>query len=966
MKIISTILLFLFPLFFTNDGTTLYVSEGLEVELWAESPMLYNPTNMDVDARGRIWVTEAVEYRDFNNKPDTRFNFKEKGDRIVILEDSDQDGRADKSTVFVQDMDLKAPLGIAVIGNKIFVSASPHVIVYTDEDHDDKPDKKEVFLTGFGGFDHDHSLHSFLATPYGKFIFNVGNAGPHVVQDKSGWTLRSGSLYAGGTPYNKNNVGNQKSDDGRVWVGGMALEIAPDATHLKVMAHNFRNSYEVAMDSYGNMWQNDNDDQVIACRTSWLMEGSNAGYFSKDGTRYWQGDRRLDQDIFTAHWHQEDPGVLKVGDKTGAGSPTGVTVYEGDAFGEKYRGMLLSCEAGRNLIFGYKTSPKGAGFNMKRFDFLSSFPISDEYYVWNDNFEADKRKWFRPSDAVTGTDGAIYVADWYDAVVGGHAMNDKKGYGRIYRISPKGKKLKTPTLDFSTSKGLIEVLQSPAINVRASAYEKLKSLGEKMIPEIEALLSHTNPYIQARAIWLLSELGEKGQKKVESVLMANSSTNLSWGKKPNKSIKKPNTNAETQSELAVTAYRALRKLGKNLQEINKKLLKSPIHSALLREISIGLRDLSYEDCKMSLLHIANKVSAHDPYLLTALGIGIDEKRELFYADFAQKLPSDPLKYTAAQSAILWEIHPNSALKSIKKRANASAITSNQRKEALTTIAFMNTPEAALAMLGLTKSTLADVAQQAEYWVGFRKTNAWENLIAWKVEEEQQLSLEQKRMIQSENELMNDTTLTLEKKQELAQKLALDNYGARLLMIDAAKGRIKTKIRELIESHIFNNKDIAIRSLAADYFKRAGGKSLSLDLAMNMPSDAQKGKSIFETHCLTCHKIAGKGADIGPDLTLIKKKFNKKSMLDAIINPSAILAFGYEPWMISTSNGSYYGFLMADAKQIIIKDLTGKRNTIKTSEVTSRVQQKNSLMPEPTSMGLKEKDLSDLTGYLLSL
>ena len=131
MKIISTIFLFLFPLFLTNDGTTLYVPEGLEVELWAESPMLYNPTNMDVDAKGRIWVTEAVEYRDFNNKPEIRFNFKNQGDRIVILEDTDQDGKADKSKLFVQDMDLKAPLGIAVIGNKIFVSASPHVKITT-------------------------------------------------------------------------------------------------------------------------------------------------------------------------------------------------------------------------------------------------------------------------------------------------------------------------------------------------------------------------------------------------------------------------------------------------------------------------------------------------------------------------------------------------------------------------------------------------------------------------------------------------------------------------------------------------------------------------------------------------------------------------------------------------------------------------------------------------------------------
>jgi putative heme-binding domain-containing protein len=369
---------------------------------------------------------------------------------------------------------------------------------------------------------------------------------------------------------------------------------------------------------------------------------------------------------------------------------------------------------------------------------------------------------------------------------------------------------------------------------------------------------------------------------------------------------------------------------------------------------------------VDLVQIASKFSAKDPYLLTALGIGVDEKRELFYADFAKSLPADPLKYTAAQSSILWELHPNASIKWIKKRAQSPSLTAGQRKEAMTTIAFMNSPEAAHAMLDLTKSKLADVAQQADYWVNFRKTNTWENVIAWKVEEEQQLSQQQKWMIQSENSLINDTTLVLEKKQELAQKVALDTYGARLLMLDAAKGKIKTKVRELIELHIFNNKDISIRSLAADYFKRPGGKSLSVDLAMNMPSDLQKGKNIFETNCISCHKIAGKGADIGPDLSLIKKKFDKKNMLDAIINPSASLAFGYEPWMISTNAGSYYGFLMADAKQIILKDLTGKRNTIKASDVTSRVQQKNSLMPEPSSMGLKEKDLSDLTGYLLSL
>ena len=92
-----------------------FLPEGWQIELWAESPQFYNPTNMDVDIRGRVWVTESVNYRDFKNNPDLHF---EEGDRVMILEDTDGDGKADHSKVFAQDKDLQAPLGIAVIGIK--------------------------------------------------------------------------------------------------------------------------------------------------------------------------------------------------------------------------------------------------------------------------------------------------------------------------------------------------------------------------------------------------------------------------------------------------------------------------------------------------------------------------------------------------------------------------------------------------------------------------------------------------------------------------------------------------------------------------------------------------------------------------------------------------------------------------------------------------------------------------------
>src|SRR4051794_35483660 len=73
-------------------------ADGLEATLWASEPMLNNPTNIDVDSRGRVWVTEGLNYR-LTRGGNRRFHRIEEADRIKILEDTDGDGKADKATV---------------------------------------------------------------------------------------------------------------------------------------------------------------------------------------------------------------------------------------------------------------------------------------------------------------------------------------------------------------------------------------------------------------------------------------------------------------------------------------------------------------------------------------------------------------------------------------------------------------------------------------------------------------------------------------------------------------------------------------------------------------------------------------------------------------------------------------------------------------------------------------------------
>ncbi|GAB3037409.1 PVC-type heme-binding CxxCH protein [Spirosoma pulveris] len=964
------------------DSNTLYLPNDLEATLWAEAPMFYNPTNMDIDAKGRVWITEAVNYRKFNNKPESRLNHAE-GERIVILEDTDGDGKADDSKVFVTDPDLVSPLGIAVIGNKVIVSAAPNLVVYTDENGDDKPDKKEVMLTGFGGLDHDHSLHAVVAGPDGKYYFNTGNAGPHVVSDKDGWTLRSGSLYVGGTPYNKLNKGNQVSDDGRVWTGGMALRINPDGSNLKVMAHNFRNNYETALDSYGNMWQNDNDDQVVACRTSFLMEGANAGYFSSDGTRYWQGDQRPGQTIPIAHWHQEDPGVMPVGDISGAGSPTGMVMYEGDELGPQYRGMLLSAEAGRNVIFSYKPEPMGAGYRMPRTDFISTFPEVDPNYKW-DAATDDTRKWFRPSDVTVGPDGAIYIADWYDPVVGGHQMKDAKGYGRIYRITPKGKKLKTPKIDLRSTQGQIAALLNPAVNVRMLGFEALVAQGEKAVEPVMGILSSANPFHRARAIYLLAQLGAEGQFEVERLLKAVDAPVRMTAFRALRSI----TPENSKSIPALTAsQKALLPLMGNLS-IDKS-------AAVRREVAIALRDVPFDNCRFLLMNLVKGYDGQDPWYLDALGKAADGKEEALFFELQQTMPKNPLEWDPRTANLVWELHPPSAVTMLKKRAASPSLSADARKQSIVALGFIKTPQAAQAMAELSKLTDKEVADQALYWLSFRRGNDWAKFLNWEEVMPTKVSSQEQKMLANRQILLDEYKSDTEKR-KIALEMAHDTEGGKILVGLVADKKLSTKLIKAVTPTLLKNPDQSVRTMAKEYVSEKQEAPASVETASVAAKPAEvatakpaevatstssdpvltqiamlsgnerTGKTVFSANCATCHKHGQLGSDVGPELTKIHQKFDKNGLLDAILHPSAGIAFGYEPWLITTKTGqTYYGFLVSDNDQaVVVRGIKGPKHTIPADQVSSKRQYKTSLMPDPVAMGLSNQQVADLTAFLL--
>lgn len=923
------------------------MSDDLEATLWAESPMFYNPTNMDIDSKGRIWITEAVNYRNYNNDSLKHIHHS-KGDRIVILEDSDDDGKADDAKVFIQDEDLVSPLGIAVIGNRVFVSCSPHLIVYTDDDGDDIPDKKEIFLTGFGGLDHDHSLHAIVGGADGKLYFTTGNAGPHVVTDKSGWTLRSGSLYTGGSPYNRENRGNMKSDDGKIWVGGLALRINSDGTDLTVLGHNFRNAYEVAVDSRGDLWQNDNDDQVVTCRTTWLMEGGNAGYFSSDGTRYWQADQRPGQDVFTAHWHQDDPGVIPAGDRSGAGAPTGVVVYEGDAFGESYRGMLLSADAGRNVVFAYNPRRHQSGYDLgKRSNFITSLKEDNEDYVWNDSLEnRDVDKWFRPSDVAVGIEGAIYVADWYDPVVGGHQMEDSIGYGRIYRIAPKTKKLRRPKVDMSSLGGLMDALLSPAINVRFAASQELVERGEQIIPALKKLLQSTNSFHRARAVWVMARLGNSGVVEVEKLL------------------------EHPDEDIRTVAYRSLRQFSKNIIPYAESLVDDP-SPFVRREILISLKDQPYAIKKPILLSLLKNLDPEDRWFIEAFGTAVAGHEADIMIDAEKILNPEhvsPEFWNERMEALVWRLHPPSYVQALSQRAQSDNLSMDQRGRAITALAFINDRKAVSAMLNLVKSSQPDIAEQAAYWIGFRQGNDWSQLADWAKTGIDPEAVRKVAAMKVKLSNIMDEKMPLDEKKRSAREMARDIVGSKMLLALAAEQKFPADLYDEVGKIMLTSADQGVRVQASQYFRSDNRDTYAIPSIVNLDANRANGKQVFDGKCGSCHRVGASGRDIGPELSTIGKKFEKEALIDAIVNPSAGIVFGYEAWTISTRDGqSHFGFLVGDSdKAVLIKDVAGKIRTIATSDITSRQKAEKSLMPDASSLDMSDQELADVAAYLTSL
>jgi putative heme-binding domain-containing protein len=118
-------------------------------------------------------------------------------------------------------------------------------------------------------------------------------------------------------------------------------------------------------------------------------------------------------------------------------------------------------------------------------------------------------------------------------------------------------------------------------------------------------------------------------------------------------------------------------------------------------------------------------------------------------------------------------------------------------------------------------------------------------------------------------------------------------------------------------------------------------------------------------CAQCHRFGEAGREVGPDLTAIRTKYDKAALLDAIMNPSAAIAFDYEAWIFTLKNGeTLSGFVIADGDTVVIRDISGEQRSMAREEISSRDKLEYSLMPDNLTLGMTPRELVDLAAYLL--
>lgn len=375
------------------------VPKGYEVRCFAHEPMVQNPVAMTWDHRGRLWVVEAYEYPTGSPHPapfggeakDDQYHpvpvqclptrSEESGarnlprDRVIILEDTDNDGEADKRTVFVQGLDLAS--AILCGDNGIYVGQQPHLLHFRDDNGDDEPDAWRVVLTGFGRQDTHELLNSFCWGPDG-WLYMTHGVFTHSKVRRPGEPESEGFKFDAGIGRARPMHHPVARPSGPEEPGSLPPATKAPSWEFEVFADGTSNPWGCDYDAAGNFF-------VSACVIDHFFHMAPGGIYVRQGGA-----------PENPYAYEQLPSIVK--HKHFRAAYAGVQIYQGGRYPKDTWGHAFIGNIHDNAIHEEILTPVGATFKCEpRRDFLRA----------NDG-------WFRPVSTQTGPDGFLWIMDWCD------------------------------------------------------------------------------------------------------------------------------------------------------------------------------------------------------------------------------------------------------------------------------------------------------------------------------------------------------------------------------------------------------------------------------------------------------------------------------------------------------------------------------------------------------------------------
>lgn len=946
------------------------VPDGFRVTLFAGEPDVHQPIAFCFDHRGRMWVVEAYTYPRRNPHKDAVLPDAEKakGDKILIFEDTDGDGKFDKRTVFMEGLNLVS--GIEVGFGGVWIGAAPYFLFIPHDEKTDKPaGEPKVLLDGWGYQDTHETLNSFIWGPDG-WLYGCHGVFTHSVVGKPGA-----------------EEGERQKINAGIW------RYHPTKHTFEVFAHGTSNPWGLDYNANGDFF-------IEACVIPHMWHIIQGGRFARQAGAHF--NPYTYDDIKTIALHRHYVGATphagnNRSDSAGGGhAHAGLLCYQGGAWPKEYHGKLFMGNLHGHRINVDVIAPKGSGYVADR---------NPDFLLTND-------RWSIPLALKSGPDGNVYLLDWYDQQICHLPQPEKwdRTNGRIYRISHKDAK---PVKGIDLSKCSDEELAKYqahenewyARTARRLLQERYDGQNKGKVDRAfwgvlaELLRKHPDPRVRINALNTLFVSGDQSFGYVE-IAWADKDENVrAWGvrlsaagnrqavnpvwlrmaKEDKSAVVRRNlaTAAQNRAATELDLLAALLSHGEDAADHNLPYLYWYALEPLCAEEPVKALKVA-ADGKIPFVFqsAARRIGAFGTAaafdLLTGaiVGEGAEERRLVYFRglqegakgkrnlptprnwgaafELLMKSPDATVRNQALGLAVIFG--DRNATGTLRKVLGDSKADPAARLAAMTALVDAKDPETAALLHGaLADKDVRGAALRALAAFDDPKTPA--AILG----QYGSLTLPEKR----------DALSTLASRVGFAKDL-MGAIAAKKVPSTDVPAEIVRQLRGYADAAL--DKQIAelwgvVRDTPEEKKKLIAAWKKQLTASTAPPGDVNLGRAVFAKTCLNCHTLYGVGGKVGPEITGANRG-SIDYLLENILDPSAVIPKEYAATRIVTADDrNITGIIKGVANGVLTVQTEREVLNIALADVASQKPSELSMMPDDILKQVSETEFRALIAYL---